>query len=396
MGIGNVANSGMGAALTNMESISNNIANAETIGYKKSRVNFADVYPAGATASPGLGVKVQGIEQDFSTGGTTLTTSGTDFSLNNDGFFVIKDPSSGQITYTRNGHFVEDNEGYLTSGNKRLQGFSALDGQIVGNDLSDIVIDKTSMAAQASTSISMGSTNLNASDPAITDTFDKNQPTTYNHKSSSKVYDSLGNEYAANIYYVKTADNTWDAHVEVDNNMLGTGNLTFNSNGTLNTATGLDSLAFNPTSGATTPQTIGITVPSLTQFSLASKDGTITPDGYKAGTFQSSQIDKDGKVTLVYTNGQKKLTAQIGLADFISPAGLQKADQMSWQATGDSGDPIINQENSIGAIASNTLELSNVDLTSEMVKLISAQHTFQANAQVEKVYSEVLNTVIQL
>src|SRR5688572_5143642 len=164
MGIGNIANTGMRAAMTQMEVISNNISNSNTIGFKGSRVNFADLYPSGggSNTQAGLGVNVVGVEQSFKSGGSENTGNPFDLQIKNgSGFFIIKDGNSGQTSYTRAGHFVPDNDGYLTGvgGSTHLQGYLATNGTVgSGASLGDLQIDRSPRSATATTTISL---NLN-------------------------------------------------------------------------------------------------------------------------------------------------------------------------------------------------------------------------------------------
>lgn len=399
MGIGNIANTGMNAALSNMETISNNIANANTYGFKRSRINFSDVYPTSggtASASPGLGVQIDGITQDFSTGGRDLTNIRTDFGIARDGFFVMKNPNSGVVTYTRYGRFDLNKDHYLEFNGSRLQGYAANNGSITSGSLSDIYVDPTPLPASATSRITCTNMNLDASSDVPSTTFDKTDPTSYNFKSTSVLYDSLGNSYNATMYYVKSAANTWDVHVDVDGTTIGSGTATFDANGVLSGTTGLTGLSFTPTSGATSPQSFDVDISNTTQFALPSKDGIVTQDGYRAGTLANFEFDSDGILTLQYSNGQNVIGGQIAVATFASNDGLQNVGSMSWAATSASGNALLSSANSSANILQGELELSNVDLTEEMVNLISAQHTFQANAQVEQTYDQVMQTVIKL
>ncbi|RDI39958.1 flagellar hook protein FlgE [Aquicella lusitana] len=400
MGIGNIATTGMQAAMTNMEVISNNIANSNTFGYKGSYANFADMYPSGSNASSvqaGLGVSVSGIQQDFSPGGPTPTGIASDLTITNDGFFVLKDASSGQTSYSRFGRF-NFNQGYFMVGNQRLQGFPAVNNTIPpGSTPTDLYINTASIPAQATGTITQQQLNLNASDSVPSTTpFDPNDPTSFNFSSTATVYDSLGSSNTLNLYYVKTAANEWTVNAYVNGTSVGTGSLTFSSDGTLSSATGLSNLSFSPTSGATSPQVFSVSMTGATQYANPYTANPFSSDGYAAGNFTGYTIDKNGKVTVNYSNNQTTVAGQIALAMFQSPQGLQNVGNMSWIATSDSGEPNVNQANSQNGIQQAALEMSNVDLASEMVSLITAQNIFQANAQVEQVYNQVMQTVTKL
>src|SRR5579885_687048 len=207
MGIGNIADSGMQAAMSNMEVISNNIANANTIGFKKSYINFADIYPSSNGAAPnqiGLGVDVASVNQDFSNGSYQFTSKALDLGINGNGFFILKDQSSGQLSYSRAGRFSSE-QGYLMFGNKRLQGFQAVNGTIPsGGTVSDLQVSNAALPAKASTTAQV-QVNLNSNQDPPTGVFDPNNNTTFNYQSSVPIYDSLGNQHTVTSYYVKTS-----------------------------------------------------------------------------------------------------------------------------------------------------------------------------------------------
>lgn len=412
MGIGNIANSGMKASMQDMEVISNNISNASTPGFKRSYTNFADIYPSGqgsAGNQPGLGVSVVNIVQAFRAGNKQATGISTDLLINNnDGFFVIKDSSTGQQTYTRAGRFGTDDNGYLETLNKdRVQGFAAVNNTIVsGGSLSDLQISKAPISAKPSTTFTLSNLRLNsASTVPITTPFSPTDSSTYNFQSSSDVYDSLGNKYTVQLFYINTSTaGTWNVEAEVTNpgasssTNIGSGSLTFDTSGSLTSSTGLGALAITTLPGAATPLTVaGILDPTTTKsYAVENNQPSTVTDGYSAGELSSYTIDRNGVITMTYSNQQRVLAGQIALATFNSQQNLTYAGNASWVPSSDSGQPMINQKNSTSNITTGSYEGSNVDLTQEMVDLIGAQHNFQANAQVENVFNEVMKTVIQL
>ncbi len=399
MGIGNIATTGMEAAMTNMEVISNNISNANTPAFKSSFTNFADLYPSGNASSvqAGLGVSVSGIQQTFSPGGPLPTNLPSDLAIINNGFFIMRDTTSGQTSYSRYGRFSFNN-GYLTIGNDRLQGFPAVNNVIPpGSTPSDLFINTTSIPAQATTTIDQEQLNLNASDSSpVNPIFNPNDDTSYNFVSTAAVYDSLGNNNTLDLYYIKTSANNWTVNAYVNGSSVGVGSLTFDGAGQLISSTGLSSLSFSPTSGATSPQTFAVDMAGATQFAKAYNTSAFTTNGYQAGNYSSYNVDVNGNVTVTYDNNQTFTVGQIALALFQSPEGLQNIGNMSWLATTSSGSPLINQSNSQNALQQSAIEMSNVDLASEMVNLVSAQNIFQANAQVEQTYNQVMQTVTNL
>lgn len=399
MGIGVQPTSGMRAAKENMEVISNNIANANTVGFKKSTVNFADVHSSSlaSTNSAGLGVKVQDISQDFSGGRIETTGRGLDLSIGNNGFIIQKDPSLGITSYTRAGRLELDGQGYLNGLGGRIQGYPAVNGEILTSGaLEDIQIPDTPIPAKP-TSATVLQLNLDANSdiPSVTP-FDASDASTYNFRTDATLYDSLGNPNSLSVYYVKTADNSWTAQVQVNDTDIGTGNITFGSDGLLSSVTGLDSLSFNPGQGAAAGQAFEINLTDSTQFGsesqIVSKDQNGNPSGIPTGF----NIDKNGVVNVFYSNGDSQAQGQIALATFKSPESLTKFENMSWINSSADNEALVNANQSSGAFSSGTVELSNVDLTEEMVRLLGAQHDFQANAQAQQVFSQALKTIENL
>lgn len=397
MGIGSIASSGIKAALTHMESISNNIANVNTLGFKKTFLNFADIYSgmAGGRAI-GLGTRVHSVHQNFSPGRVESSEGPLDMCLSNDGFFVQKDPTSGRVSYTRAGRMSVDKDGYITGFNGVLQGYPAIDGVVsdTGN-LVDLRLPTSPVPAKATDNLGF-QINLNAGEEAITDPFDQDNKDTYNYSSTETIYDSLGQHYTVTAYYVKTAANTWDVHVAVDDTMVGSGSLNFDSEGALVSSPGLTGLSFTPTSGAVSPQNFDIDVSAFTQYHGENKVYDHFRNGMSSGVFNGLYIDGDGKVQVSYSNGLTRVEGQIAVAKFRSPQGLLQSDNMSWLESTESGPASVSLDNSQNAIKSQLLEYSNVDLSEELIKLIGAQHDFQANAQVQQTYNQILQTIENL
>lgn len=406
MGIGNIANTGMRAAMTEMEVISNNISNANTIGFKSSSANFADIYPSssgGGNTQAGLGVNLVGIQQNFKSGGSENTGNPFDLQIKNpNGFFVMSDGNSGQVSYTRAGHFTPDNDGYLTSGGgaTRLQGYLAVNGTVSsGASVGDLQISRSPRPATATSTVNLN-LNLDPNATVPSSPFDNSDTTTYNYKTTETTIDSLGNEHSLDVYFINAGSNSWTTEIEVDGTNIGSGTVSFTSSGVLSGTTGMTGLSFAPGTGAATPQSFDIALSttngSTTQFDGAFQTRDHNNNGYGIGDFIGVQIDSDGYVTSIYSNKEQSIIGKIAVAEFASPSGLSNIGNMSWVETGDSGTPQMNVDNSDGSIASEQLELSNVDLTQEMINLIGAQHNFQANAQVEQAFNEVMQTIIKI
>ena len=398
MGIQDIANTGMKSSMTNMEVISNNISNANTIGFKKSYTNFADLYPGSGSASSvqaGLGVSIASIRQDFTKGGYQTTDRSLDLSINDNSFFIMRDAGTGQTCYSRAGRFNLDPNGYLLSGNNRLTGYPAVNGKILAPSLADLKVPTLPVPAKATTEVT-GSLNLDSNGAIPTSTFSVSDPTSYNYATYTNVYDSQGNSAPLSLYYVKTAANEWTVKAEVNGSSAGTGSLVFAADGSLQSATGLSSLSYSPTTGAATPQAFSVTLSGSTQYAGGSSPQPFNQDGYQAGTFSGLNIDNNGVLNVQYTNGQNIQVGQIAVADFQAPEGLMDIGNMCWVQSPTSGNPTITQNSSTNNITAGSLEISNVDLTEEMVNLIGAQHSFQANAQVEQTYNEVMQTIVKI
>ncbi|MEO8400428.1 MAG: flagellar hook protein FlgE [Gammaproteobacteria bacterium] len=404
MGMGNIATTGMDAAMSNMDVISNNIANANTLGFKKSTASFADIFPSGNDASGvqiGLGVTLNSLQQNFKPGGFDDTGLPSDMCITGNGFFMLKDATSGQVTYSRDGHFQFDKAtGYFSSGNQHLQGFAAVNGVIpAGGTPTDLQVSTAAQAANASTTVTARGLNLNSGDVVPTTApFAATDPTSYNYTNQTTVYDSLGNATKFDLYYVKSAANNWNVYSAVNGTVVNSGSpgtLTFSSAGVLTSSTGLSSLGYTPTTGAAA-MSIAVTMSGTTQYGNPDTTLPFATDGYAAGTFQNYQIDTNGLVTAIYSNGPPVVTGKVAIANFQSPQNLQNLGGATWAETNTSGAASINPTNSANNLKQGSLERSNVDLATELVNLINAQNVFQANAQVEQTYNAVMQTVTKL
>lgn len=395
MGVGNIATTGLQAALSNMETISNNIANVNSIGFKKSFVTFSDISSSGGGANAiGLGTRVQSVQQDFSQGRIEQSSRGLDLRLNGNGFFVQKNLGTGQTSYSRAGRMDFDANGYLVGLGGRIQGYPAVNGKVASaSNVVDLQRPTAPIPAQATSTVNLG-INLDSGQAPIASAFNPNDSTTYNYRSDETVYDSLGNSYLLSAYYVKTANNTWTTQVTVNNTVIGTGTLNFTSSGALSSTSGLSNIAWNPPNGAAAGQ-LTLNLAGSTQYSSSSPGKVVVhnQNGNPSGSVTGCIIDENGNLNVSYSNGMSQIAGQIAVAQFNAPQGLVQTDNMSWLPTTDSGPAELNPQFSTGAITTSSVEYSNVDLTEELVKLISAQHDFQANAQVEQTYNQVLQTI---
>ena len=397
--------SGLFAAARNLDVIGNNVANANTVGFKEGGAVFADVYAnslaGGGQGAPGIGVAVTAIQQNFVQGNISTTSNPLDVAINGAGFFRMD--SNGTINFSRNGQFHLDKDGYIVNATGAKATGYGVDGagNIMISDAGPLKVSLAQLQASSTATANIG-LNLDAREPAITTAFDITDPTTYNKATSMSVYDSLGNSHAFNTYYVKTAANTWDVYGAIDGTALPStlGTLQFNSDGTLNAAS--SALPFNVsvplTTGATTPLAFTVDFNGATQFGSQFGVNTLQQDGYSSGQLSGYSIGGDGIIQGRYTNGQTRTLGQFLLANFPNPTGLQPLGGNAWAETAASGQPVPGAPGSgnLGVVQSGAVEESNVDLTQELVNMITAQRVYQANAQTIKTQDAVMNTLVNL
>jgi len=399
--------SGLNAAAKNLDVIGNNVANSNTIGFKGARAEFADVFAnslSGAGgAAIGIGTSVQAVPPSFSQGNINVTSNPLDLAINGNGFFRVS--QNGSLTYSRNGQFQLDKNGYIVnSSGDRLTGYAATaTGVVVPSTPVDLQVSRADLPPQA-TATSLVGVNLDSRSATLSAAaFDPTDPTTYNSATSLSIYDSLGNTHALTLYFVKTASNTWSTFGTNDGTQIGAGALGvlhFTSAGAINGAT--TTLPFNVstavTTGATTPLAFTLDFTGSTQFGSTFGVDTLSQDGYTSGRLSGFAVGGDGTVLGRYTNGQTRAQGQVVLASFTNPQGLQPLGDNQWGETPNSGQPLIGTPGSgaVGALQSSALEDSNVDLTAELVNMITAQRVYQANAQTIKTQDSVLQTLVNL
>ncbi|WP_318446581.1 flagellar hook protein FlgE [Photobacterium leiognathi] len=378
-----IALSGLDATNVQLNTISNNIANVSTSGFKESRTEFSAVYN-GMQAG---GVEVAAISQNFDkTGSITGTGRPLDLAISGSGFFVTKD-HTGQTLYTRSGVFGSDKDNNIVSNNgAKLQGYTVdANNNLQAGAVGNLKITTASLPAKATDELAFVA-NLDARssviDPAI-NPFDPNSTDSFNSSYTSKVYDSLGNPHTVTQYFTKTNANEWQVNVVVDGAATPsqTQNVVFNTDGTLQSPTAPFAVNFNP-AGADAAN-INIDIAGTTQFGADFGVSTNAPNGYTSGELAGVRIEDNGMVFATYTNGQSQLQGQVMLADFANPQGLVKTNGTSWIQSFSSGAPVNGAPGTgtLGGLVAGALEGSNVDLTSELVSLMTAQRNYQANAK---------------
>ncbi|NML32062.1 flagellar hook-basal body complex protein [Paraburkholderia antibiotica] len=504
--------SGLSASSSDLDVIGNNIANANTVGFKSGTAEFADMYANSiATAVSqqiGIGTQLSEVQQQFSQGTITTTNQALNVAINGNGFFQMS--NNGTLTYSRNGVFQLDKNGYITNAQGLdLMGYAANSSGIINTAQTvPLQVPTANIAPQATTTITAG-LNLNAQDaimlgaptvqasntntgsltttgatitdatagtntdnytitfdgaggysvqdttypnsapvtgtytagtaitlgngesitfsgtPAANDSysvtqnptaFNQNSSTTYNYSTSTTAYDTLGGSQTVNMYFAKTASGTWNVYAGSATGtatLIGTAN--FNSSGTLvstsqadtsttpttytpTTTLGAFNVAIPTTDGSGTPQNITLNIAGTTQY--GGKDGvnSLSTNGYAAGQLTSFTVGSDGTLTGNYSNGQTAALGQIVLANFSNENGLVDLGNNEYGQTSASGVAQISTPGSTnhGVLQGGAVENSNVDLTSELVNLITAQRNYQANAQTIKTQQAVDQTLINL
>jgi flagellar hook protein FlgE len=397
--------SGLDATSSALDVVANNIANSNTTGFKTSRVDFADVYATGSlnlsSLQTGEGVTIAGIDQQFTQGNITQTGNNLDLAISGSGFFTLHD-STG-YTYSRNGTFNVDRTGYVVnSAGQRIQVFPALaNGQFNTGALQDLQLNTSQSAPAATANIAAG-LNLPANSPVPADApFVATDPLSYTSTTSTAVYDSLGYQHTASLYFIAGAvPNTWSVALTIDGTQVGgLQPLTFSASGTI-TAPANSSFtfpAFTPTTGAAA-MNLTTSLAGTTQYGNQFAVNTLTQDGYSTGQLTTISVDATGVVSAKYTNGRSLLLGQLAISTFPNPQGLAPIGHSNWSETFASGAVIRGTAGSsnIGTIQSGALESSNVDLTKELVDMITSQRAFQANAQMITTDDQITQTILQI
>ena len=453
--------SGIGSASKQLDAIGNNVANSSTVGFKQSRAEFGDMFAASyygvSGTQTGIGSATNSGAQQLNQGNVSVTNNQLDIAISGNGFFTVE--TSKGMSYTRNGQFGVDKNGYINNGGDKLMGWQVVPGssptRMKEGELKALMVPnsvlqpKPSDGGVGSTPATVDpikiATNFDSRQTAPTTTFNPLDPTTYNHSTSTTLYDSLGNPLTMTTYYVKQqspAINTWNVFARVNNpnmpettaaatlnpqmltptNSLGGAVTTvgaapaytaavmvFTSAGTLvkpaagvtasatQTAIPIDFGSYASIVGAN-PLQVSMNVDSSTQYGNTFAVNEMNQVGYASASLTSLQVDNTGIIKVRYSNGQATDIGQVVLANFKNSQGLQSVGANRWIETVSSGPATTNNPGSsnVGFLQSGAVEDSNVDLTSELVNMISAQRYYQANAQTIKVQDTVLQTLINM
>lgn len=421
--------SGLNAASKNLDVIGHNIANANTTGMKAGRAEFSEMYAsalgAAGGSNGGIGVSVATVSQLFTQGNLKVTGNNMDIAVNGEGLFKVAMPD-GSTAYTRNGEFKLDKDGYIITNNKaRLQGYQTdrdgmrtsvvtsdlklptggvLPPQATGTDSArpDITL-KANLDSRVEDQTTVAYGAGGAADPYLKD----------EHKAygtSLNVYDSLGNAVPLQIYFVKTANpNEWEVNYSTDNGVsapIASGTIEFDpATGQLLTGQVMPDLTIPIATPPATVPSAPIVIPGaqvdiaeFTQFGSSFAIYDIQQDGFAPGELSSINISEDGIITAAYSNGTSQAAGQLSLTNFRNLQGLAPVNGGYWLETASSGAPITGAplEGRLGQVRAGSLEESNVDMTAELVNMIVAQRSYQANAQTIKTQDQILSTLVNL
>jgi flagellar hook protein FlgE len=407
--------SGLDAASQNLDVIGNNIANANTVGFKAASATFADIY---ATSRVGLGVKVASIDQRFTVGNVTSTGGQYDLAIDGaNGFFRVVD-TSGAVSYTRNGQFgIDKNNNIVNASGQQLTGYGPAG---VGTAPVPLTLPTGNIPPQA-TSASGFTANLNANAPVInnaTTPFDPTNQATYTDSQPMTVYDSLGNSHQLTQYFVKRAGtattSAYDVYYTLDGAAMNptaasaatppvwttTAQLTFDSSGRLtNVPPTMALTAANPGGPGSPAAAMAITM-DYTGTSQFGNDfsADFTPNGNSSGEFTNITFGKDGSIVANYSNGQTQTVGVVALANFNNVNGLQPIGDNAWSETSESGQAVLGQPgtNGLAGLQGQAVEESNVNLSTELVNMIVAQRTYQANTNTIKTQDQVLQSLLSI
>jgi len=408
-----IALSGIQAINEQLGTISNNIANAGTFGFKSSRANFASLH---AGAQP-TGVHVESTTQSIGlNGGIQATNRSLDALINGRGFFVSKD-STGQTNYTRVGIFNKDATDYLVnSSGARVQGFQLTPPSMVAGPMGDIKVPTNLLAAKqtanldfvanlsADWTVPAGNITTKLPDATVTPAVvpDANM---YNMSKVTVVHDSLGVEHTVTQYFVKDPTAlTIKVYAAVDGTDLGAAGgspytLTFDANGQLDTAANggnfVHNLTFNPAPAAA--MSVELDYTGTTFQKGESTTSTNAADGYASGSYVGVDLDQQGNVVAKYSNGEKQAVGRLAIATFPDEDALTPVDETSWTANVQSGNANLSEagQGVAGSLTVASLETSNVDITAELVSLMTSQRNYQANSKVITAENQMLQSLMQ-
>jgi len=412
----NAGTSGLLASSQELGVIGDNIANANTIGFKKGRAAFQEALAQSMLGAGGIGggTRLEAVQRIVSGGALVATGVPTDLAVDGDGFFVVRGSHSGMqgTWYTRDGRMRVDADGYLsTAEGLRVEGWSATGDAIAGGPPGDLRVGSATAPPQATARVTVRA-NLQADATPPSAAWDAaNAAATSNFSTGTVVYDSLGVAHQVDVYFRKDADGSWSWHALAagagtgaagTRTEIAAGTLRFDTAGRLSSST--QTGTFNPT-GAAQPQalafdfgTAGAGDGSVTQFAAPSAAAFVGQDGWPSGDLAALRFEPDGRITATFTNGRERVVGRVALARFAAPDRLARDGGNLLGATSDSGAPAIGgaDEGGRGSLVSGSLEQSNVDLAEEFVRMIAAQRGFEANSKTITTADQLLSELIAL
>ena len=425
--------SGLASSSKALDIAGNNIANASTVGFKSSASHFADVYGAslqgGGGSQIGIGSTLSAVMQQYTQGNITATNNPLDIAINGTGFFGMT--QNGATSYTRNGQFHLDKDGYIVNDqNRKLLGIMAdAGGNIPQEPPTDMLkvefatgtpnaTDQAAITANVDSRLSkpqqftetVTGTGTVADPyvytPAAASGFSTSNVNSYNTSTAMTVYDSLGNPHTLGYYFVKSDNpNQWYLYNTLDGASpttpaAGYTTLTFSSSGILTSPASPSDIPvqFPVSTGAISTLDFNVNVSNMTQFGSPFAVNDLTQDGYAPGNLAGVSVSKDGIVQARYDNGQTRNIGQVALFNFRNQNGLVSIGNNQWTESADSGQPTPGSPNTgiFGVLQASAVEESNVDLTAELVNLIVQQRNYQASAQSIKTQDQILQTLVNI
>lgn len=405
--------SGLSAQQQKLGAVGNNIANSQTVGFKSSSVQFADVY---AESRIGLGVRTSTVLQNFSGGNIESTSRNMDLAISGEGFFRFQQPN-GEVGYSRNGQLTMTADGRLVNAQgAQIMGYAANADGIVqaGGDVNPLTVEAGDLPARATTELNV-SLSLDAGEgelvaPTEAEILAGLDADDYSYSTNATIYDSQGNARNLTYYFTKTdaATNQWDVSLRMSGGPEGAGTyavagltaLDFDASGRLEAG---GQATFGFTAGefdGTQLENLAVAVDftGSSQSANNSNVNEIEQDGYTAGSLVGVTIEDDGTVMRNYSNEESRAAGQIALVSFRNPEGLNPEGNNLWTATGSSGQELVGAPGTgqRGLIEPSAVETSNVDMARELVDMIVAQRAYQANSQTISTQDELLQTIINL
>lgn len=403
-----IALSGLAAAQASLDVTANNIANANTNGFKLSRAEFTDVYATAfgsiGSLDTGAGVKLASVSALFTQGNIDFTGNALDLAVNGEGFFTLSD--QGSNVYSRAGAFRVDRDGYVVNvTGQRLQAYPALNSQGTNfstASLGDLQLIASTTPPQPTTNADI-SLNLDAGSPQLgAGAIDPTDPTTFSYSTSVVTYDSLGQSHTTALYFRKidTATRSWDVRAVTDGDVAQTTtvqNLTFDNLGQLTSGQPVNFGSYDPGNGASV-MNVDFNYTGTSQYGSNFAVNNLFQDGFATGRLSGLDIDDSGVVLARFSNGQSAALGKVALANFANPQGLTPLGDSTWGDSFQAGDRRLGEPGAgnFGFLQSGALENSNVEITEELVGLITAQRSFQANAQVISAADNITQTVINI